>query len=344
MFPFRVRMLLLPLLFCMAAPAAMGQARIMVDDKPYTVHQVHTGETFYSIAQLYRVQVDSLRSVNRLQDPAAAIHPGDMLIVPLYAVKTDAVAPVAPVTPTPIKSTPPANNPSATYAGGGYVQHTVVTGETLYSVARLYPHTTVAAIKELNKLEVEGLSIGQVLLIPNAGTASPAPAPVANPSKPAPTGQPVDSNALFSPRSANDAVPINTVANTSGSGVNDEDDVAATAASFDMQMLQDFQNKYNAAAAVGKPQTATGTAIWMDDPSKENQSRFYAMHKTAPIGTIIKVKNLMNNRVVYVKVIGKLPSNKAHENVVIKVSGGAARYLNVLDAKFMAELSVPEKQ
>ena len=88
--------------------------------------------------------------------------------------------------------------------------------------------------------------------------------------------------------------------------------------------------------------TIKGTAIWINDSSHENQYRFYAMHKSAPIGSVLMVRNLMNNRVVYAKLIGKLPNNKSNENIVVKLSAGAARYLNVLDDRFVVELSLPQ--
>jgi LysM repeat protein len=316
------------------AGTLLSQTKVNIDGKAYTVHQVRPGETFYSIAQTYKVQVDSLRSVNRLADPAAALHPGNMLVVPLYAVKLDD----ATANTTAAPSKPTNNTPTATTASTKeQTQHIVKTGETLYSVARLYPHTTVAAIKELNKLEVEGLSIGQVLLIPSNKPTAPAPAAPKYTSPPA--GQPpIDSNAIFTPsKPSGSAAPA---VNANDATVSD-DDGGSTVASFDLGMLADLKVKYNSSVANGNEQVIKGTAGWLNDPSHENQYRFYALHKTAPIGSVVKVRNLMNDRVIYAKVIGKLPNNKSNESFIVKVSGGAARYLNVLDDKFMIELSMP---
>lgn len=312
----------------MALPALAQGGKVVVDGKAYTVHQVLQGETFYSISVTYNVHVDSLRNVNRLADPTAGIRPGDILIIPLYALKGQlpptTTAPAAPAT------TPPNNS-------GAYLKHTVVTGETLYSVARLYPHTTVAAIKLANDLPEEGLSIGQVLLIP-AQTPNTTPVtPEAPPaSKPA-----IDSNALYLPHKPSGSI-IPTDPNVVVAATPEDADTTAAVASFDLNMLQDFQRRYQTEVANGKEETTTGTATWINDPSHENQYRFYAMHKTAPLGSIVKVKNLMNDRVVYAKVIGKLPNIKSNEKIVVKLSGGAARYLNVLDDKFMVELSLPQ--
>jgi LysM repeat protein len=314
------------------AGTLLSQTKVNIDGKAYTVHQVLPGETFYSIAQTYKVQVDSLRSVNRLADPAAALRPGDMLVVPLFAAKLDDSAPNTPTAPTK----PTNNTPTATTASTKeQAQHIVKTGETLYSVARLYPHTTVAAIKELNKLQVEGLSIGQVLLIPGSKASTTKPTA---PKYTAPPASPTDTNALFTPnKPQGSAAPA---VNPNDGLVSDDD--GRSLASLDLAMLSDLKVKYNASVASGNELVIKGTAGWLNDPSHENQYRFYALHKTAPIGSVLKVRNLMNDRVIYAKVIGKLPNNKSNESFIVKVSGGAARYLNVLDDKFMIELSMPQ--
>lgn len=337
----------LNLLLATTAYAQTGQ--VVVSGKNYTVHQVRAGETFYSIAQTYKVQIDSLRAVNRLTDATAAVRPGDMLVVPLYAtaIGEPAAAPKNIAPPTTVVATAP--SPIA-----APIKHVVAQGESLSALARKYPHTTVVAIKELNNLKSDAINIGQTLLIPApvvVGTPAPAAPPASTPSTSAPvapkpvspsvtptiaapkTTAPVDSNITYKPApNPNDAVVLDDVDN-------------AHVASFDMKMLYELQGKYNVNAAnTGSVQVIKGTAIWMTDPSPENQQRFYAIHKTAPIGSIIMVKNLMNNRIVYTKVIGKLPSNQANENVVVKLSGAAARYLNVLDDRFMVELSMPAKQ
>lgn len=313
---------------------------VTIYGKAYTVHQVQQGETFYSIAQSYRVQVDSLRSVNRLMDETSALHPGDMLVVPLYAGKTDAnaifVAPTAPA----VNNTAPSITVVAPPINGGFIKHTVVTGETLYSVARQYPHTNVAAIQAANKLEADGLSIGQVLLIPSGTIINPSNTVAPKPATP-PAKAPVDSNAIYAPgKPSGSLVPAND--SSQAMILDEEDNGAVTVASFDMNMLVDLEGKYNASLADGKVEAVKGTAIWINDASHENQFRFYAMHKSAPIGSVIMVRNLMNNRVVYAKVIGKLPNNKTNENIIVKLSAGAARYLNVLDDRFVVELSLPQ--
>ncbi len=85
-----------------------------------------------------------------------------------------------------------------------------------------------------------------------------------------------------------------------------------------------------------------GVATWIQSEQDENMKNYFALHKTAPLGTVIKVRNLMNNRTTYVKVVGKLPDTEEYKSIAIKLSGAAAYALQVLDAKFLVELTMPQ--
>lgn len=90
--------------------------------------------------------------------------------------------------------------------------------------------------------------------------------------------------------------------------------------------------------------TETGIAGWINDKTI-NGKKSIALHKTAPIGTIIRVTNLMNNKSVYVKVIGTLPETGDNENVIIVLSKAAVNMLGVIDQKFRVNLnySIPKE-
>ncbi len=83
-----------------------------------------------------------------------------------------------------------------------------------------------------------------------------------------------------------------------------------------------------------------GVATWIENNGIQTANdRFYALHSTAPIGSIVKVRNLMNNRTIYAKVIGSLSESEKQEKVLIKLSAGAAERLNVLDNRFVVEMT-----
>jgi LysM repeat protein len=84
--------------------------------------------------------------------------------------------------------------------------------------------------------------------------------------------------------------------------------------------------------------TEQGAAAWIND-EQVNPSKFYALHKSAPAGTIIKVTNITSKQSVFVKVVGVLPDGGENSSLLIKISKAAAKKLNVTESKFQAELS-----
>lgn len=83
-----------------------------------------------------------------------------------------------------------------------------------------------------------------------------------------------------------------------------------------------------------KETTAQGVCFWPKD-SKE-KGALYALHRQASIGTIIQVNNPMNDRIVYAKVIGRIP--EAYErNIEVVLSPEAARKLGARDPRFFVK-------
>lgn len=79
-----------------------------------------------------------------------------------------------------------------------------------------------------------------------------------------------------------------------------------------------------------------GVAFWQKD-SKED-SDLYALHRSAPRNAIIEVLNPMNNRTVYVKVIGKIPDTAYRNEVEVILSPLAAKLLGAIDSRFFVKV------
>ncbi len=79
----------------------------------------------------------------------------------------------------------------------------------------------------------------------------------------------------------------------------------------------------------------TGIAELIDVP--DNSGKYLALHKTAPIGTLVLVKNLANGQNIWVKVIGRLPNTDS--KLIIKLSPKAFERLNAVDKRIRAEIS-----
>lgn len=90
-------------------------------------------------------------------------------------------------------------------------------------------------------------------------------------------------------------------------------------------------------AAIKKTSQDIGKAQWLASKGT-GKTGYYAMHNKAPMNSIIRVTNSLTNRIIYAKVIGRIPSSRYDENVKVVVSADAARILNAIDAQFYVEV------
>ena len=151
----------------------------------FNIHTVQTGDTLYSIAKKYNTTVDAIKSLNNLTSNILSI--GQVLKIPTseetvpettYTVKVgDTLYSIAKKYNTTVDAIKSLNNLTSNILSIGQVlkiptseetvpetTYTVKVGDTLYSIAKKY-NTTVDAIKSLNNLTSNILSIGQVLKI-----------------------------------------------------------------------------------------------------------------------------------------------------------------------------------
>ena len=110
------------------------------DTSNYKTYTVVSGDSLYSIAKKYNTTVDAIKDLNNLSSNLLNI--GQTLKIPTSATSEDT---------------------------SNYKTYTVVSGDSLYSIAKKY-NTTVDAIKDLNNLSSNLLSIGQILKIPANNT------------------------------------------------------------------------------------------------------------------------------------------------------------------------------
>jgi hypothetical protein len=71
----------------------------------------------------------------------------------------------------------------------------------------------------------------------------------------------------------------------------------------------------------------------------EGNRKYLALHRTAPVGTILKVRNEMNNREVFVRVMGKLPDTALTDKLIIRISKSAYDRLGAIDQRFRVEVT-----
>ncbi|WP_162628036.1 LysM peptidoglycan-binding domain-containing protein [Arcticibacterium luteifluviistationis] len=70
-----------------------------------------------------------------------------------------------------------------------------------------------------------------------------------------------------------------------------------------------------------------------------SSTKMLALHKTAPLGSLMTVKNEATGDRIVVKVIGKLPDTGNNANTIVRLSPSAFYKLNPKDIKFRAEVA-----
>jgi peptidoglycan endopeptidase LytF len=80
-----------------------------------------------------------------------------------------------------------------------------------------------------------------------------------------------------------------------------------------------------------------GTAVWIADADLD-PSKMLVLHRTAPIGGIIKITNPMSNRSTFAKVVGKFTENESTKDVIIVMTKAVADALGALDRRFYCNL------
>jgi hypothetical protein len=84
------------------------------------------------------------------------------------------------------------------------------------------------------------------------------------------------------------------------------------------------------------PMSRRGVAVW--DKNNKEETDLYALHRTAPVNSVIEVNNPLTRRTAYVKVIGKLPERVHGKEVVIVLSPSAAHFLGAIDGRFFVRI------
>ncbi|WP_354577445.1 LysM peptidoglycan-binding domain-containing protein [Hymenobacter sp. UYP22] len=293
-------------------------------------HRVTPGETLYGVARRYKVPVEDIVEANSGQK--GALVTGQVILVPRNRVVL-----TQPAAPKTTAAAPAATRALATDARGNKV-YKVEPGVTLFAIARRF-QTTPAELSRLNGFPTNyNVRVGESVIVAGSATAATAPAtrpstPVAA-TRPAPSARPErDEEAERDAREAREkeareraarerardsaSSPAITPATPTPTTPAPEREKAPTRASEIVRRVSE---------------SGLATAIQTDASDK-----YLALHKTAPVGTIMEVKNIMNGQSVYVRVIGQLPDTGENTNILVRLSKRAVQRLATPDQRFRVE-------
>jgi len=311
-----------------------------IGGQSYIIHQVEKGETLYRLSRRYAVQVNDIIGAN--PNSNRSIQVGEELRIPFKG--------------SGITTSPPTS--------GSRITHEVKPGETLFAIARIY-NVSVDDIKKWNSMRSNNLSIGDKLTInvnaDQAAEINELKNIRENNSKKVHVvnkGETVYSIANKYDITTYDIKTWNRLEDNAifvgqelviGFTDNQQEEVVIT------NELKVQESEKQEVPEVKKKEIEGTGMVNVDDRSEykkvsekgiarviegsEETKKYLALHRTAPIGTIMQVKNEMNDLSVFVRVIGKLPETGDNSNILLKISKTAYDRLGAYDSQFPVEIT-----
>lgn len=307
-----------------------------VNGQKVRLHKVLPKETWTGVSRQYGIDIPSLQKAN---PGVNELKIGQIINIPL----TDNSQPVTIDTPPvkeetksaetnlQVKESPQEQTRPKSVTGAMQI-HTVQRGETLFSIANKYD-LTVDQLKEMNKLTSNNIALGRKLIVAMPSAPEPVAAPVQVKETPSETKAANKSDT----KSNQHAEPV-TTSKTKSSVKVDASALPKAYTNPGASRTSKREKDEKSGADIEKFEEV-GLVAWFGSDTDMNPTKFYALHRLAPIGTIIKVTNRMNNNSVYVKVVGILPDTGDNENLICKITQAAAQRIGALDQRFTAELS-----
>jgi LysM repeat protein len=313
-----------------------------INGKIFVLHKVGEKETLYGISKRYGTTVDIILQYNATADGGLEI--GQILKVP-YTTRPK----------------------SQTVTGGGFI-HEVTPKETMFSIARAY-NVSVDELRQWNNLSSNELSIGQALTIKKRNTVTTSTTPISTvtpASNQKGTHTVAAKETLFS-ITQKYGITIQQLRQWNTLEGNDlsigqvlivsQTEPSVVSTSKETETVKKELIKTRTTSETNQPPKENSTTtIHISDSMKnadelvengvaeliegtDGNRKYLALHRTAPVGTILKVKNEMNNREVFVRVMGKLPDTALTEKTIIRISKSAYDRLGAIDLRFRVEVT-----
>lgn len=336
------------------AKTSAKQETPTVDNQTMIEHIVAPKEFLGKIAEKYGTTVEKVKKANNLVGNNLRI--GQKLKIPDATIIVE-----ERITDKNIqgeRSVPETKSPDAVGT------HTVLRNETIFTIAKQYG-ITAYQIRKLNNLDDNTLSIGQVLKIPSDIVVD-VPKQIEKSAEAVKEIQAskeesfiytvVDGDNIFSiaKKYSLTAYQIRTANKlkdnilTNGQkliipkppqpkSVNDasKEDQEGNP---DSTMVKDPKLRRDPSVYGLSQIEEKGTAVWIQDQDLD-ASKMLVLHRTAPIGRVIKITNPMTNRTTFAKVVGKFTENESTKDVIIVMTKAVADSLGALDKRFFCNLT-----
>lgn len=308
-------------------------------------HKVKSGESLSTIAKKYKVTVAELKSWNSLSSDKLSIGKSLKVItkkaVPVKQSDTQALAEPL-VAAAAVKKEEPkvadkkAEDPNgtkevvfistkastpATKASGDWVNHTVKSGESLFSLAKMYG-SSIEELIQWNNLTSNNIKVGQSIHV-GRNTASGSPSPSLSPP---PTTTTSTSTTIITTTTTPTVTPT-----TSGLAIAEVKNEATAPAA---EAKQEISAPNTSGGFTNTKESGLAEVI----PGTEANKKYLVLHRNAPVGSVIRIKNEENDLTIFARVVGVLPETGDNSKVLIKLSKAAFEQLKGVNARFPVEI------
>jgi LysM repeat protein len=200
---------------------------------------------------------------------------------------------------------------ATTKASGDWVTHTVKSGESLFSLAKMYG-SSIEELIQWNSLTSNNIKVGQSINV-GRNTASGTPPSPASPSTTITTTTPI-----VTPTTSGDVIAeVKNEATAPTAEPNQETSVPNTSGGF-----------------TNTKETGLAEVI----PGTEANKKYLVLHRNAPVGSVIRIKNEENDLTIFARVVGVLPETGDNSKVLIKLSKAAFEQLKGVNTRLPVEI------
>jgi len=273
----------------------------VANGKTYILHKVDPGQTLFAVTRRYGVTISNIRAANA--GMSDALRAGQVIRIPYMPrklAKAIAREEKAVAKEEKRQGDDKEENKANIPPSSAAGTHVVEQGQTLYSIAVKHG-VLMADIRKWNSITSDNVILGQELIVSEKAYSerSPSITPFPTP-KPAEKEEPASVVTEKPKKSVEEPTPL-------------------------------------PKEPTGKRMSESGLAEIID--TGESSSKYLALHRTAPLGTLVQVKNQYNQEEIWVKVVGRIPGTSSNEDIVIKLSARAFEKLSPNSRRFRAEIS-----
>jgi LysM repeat protein len=271
-------------------------------------HTVAAHESYSSIGRLYNVNGRVIANFNKL-DYEVGLAIGQVLNIPTTgpAPKVETPKVIEPKEEIPVEPKP------KTVKGKNAVVHTVGKKETLYGLSKMYD-VTIADIKKWNSLTEDGLKEGSELIVGYGDKVQPkvVETPKAVDEAPKVIKKPVVKEEPKIVKTVPKKVVVEEPIDKEPKPIQDGYESRDFKGGIFRTLYKGSNNSVDGIAGIFK-----STSGWED-------GKYYCLHNTAKQGSIIKVTNKANGKIIYAKVLDVMPDLKQNNAILIRISNAAA--------------------